>query len=381
MELRGRITILDGGLGTTLENIYGKKIAGTPVWSAQPITDDPESIISAHLLFLKAGARIIQTSTYQCSTEAFKREGYTPVEAERIMIKSVELANEARDRFLAEHGCLSRQDIGIALSLGPFGASQSPSCEFTGCYPPPYGPDGQNFSNPVDTDTAVDALTLFHLERLIVFGRSDVWDMVDFVAFETIPLLREIRAIKRAMGQFQSGISGEGRNNKPPKLWWISSTFPDGNFPELIQHGGQTTAMSNIVAEVMGENVEDGSDGTIPAGIGINCTPIEAIPRLLEDMKQAVLLTRQNPLLVVYPGGDRNERSEGVKDGGKEKCQSWSEKLWSIARSSAEDNVWGGVVVGGCCMIDPNMIQELAENLRNGSPEQHLSMITFVIRL
>jgi homocysteine S-methyltransferase len=307
---------------------------------------------------------VLLSERYQCSTETFKKAGYTRSEAEKIMIRSVELANEARDRFLTKNNRLNRLDIGIALSLGPFGASQAPSCEFTGFYPPPYGPANDSiethrrnsFQDPADTEKATDALTLFHLDRLIAFRQSEAWGMIDYVAFETIPLLREIRAIRRAMSRFQSGHTiGEG--NGISKLWWISCTFPNGEFPEVGQPGGQKVAMGDIVEALIGKNVGDGLDGSVPAGIGINCTPIDALPGLLADMKQAVLTTGRSPLLVVYPGGD--EGPERVKDGDT----SWAEKLWSIARLSAGESTWGGVVVGGCCMVGPNKIQELAGNL------------------
>lgn len=49
--------------GTTLEDVFHKDLSH-PLWSARFIDHEPETIIEAHLAFLRAGARIILTSTY-----------------------------------------------------------------------------------------------------------------------------------------------------------------------------------------------------------------------------------------------------------------------------------------------------------------------------
>lgn len=77
-----RLVILDGGLvrdrlppiyiqrshnlwqGTTLETTCKIRIADTPLWSAEALSKEPEAIVAAHLAFLRAGAQIIETSTY-----------------------------------------------------------------------------------------------------------------------------------------------------------------------------------------------------------------------------------------------------------------------------------------------------------------------------
>jgi len=49
--------------GTTLEDMFGVNTSHTPLWSANSIDTDPEVIVQAHLSFLRAGARVITTST------------------------------------------------------------------------------------------------------------------------------------------------------------------------------------------------------------------------------------------------------------------------------------------------------------------------------
>lgn len=51
--------------GSTLEDILNFKIAHTPLWSTRAAVDEEKSqlLVQAHLLFLRAGARTLLTST------------------------------------------------------------------------------------------------------------------------------------------------------------------------------------------------------------------------------------------------------------------------------------------------------------------------------
>ncbi|KAF8756958.1 Homocysteine S-methyltransferase [Rhizoctonia solani] len=79
------------------------------------------------------------SSRYQCAPETFKRAGYTHDQASAITHKAIALAVRAREIYMniTSPDTLKPQ---IALSLGPFGATLSPAAEFSGIYPPPYGP-------------------------------------------------------------------------------------------------------------------------------------------------------------------------------------------------------------------------------------------------
>src|SRR5882757_4956229 len=127
-----------------------------------------------------------------------------------MMLKSVNLADEARARFVAERTGSLRRDVKIGLSLGPFGAILSPARESDGFYPPPYGPKSYSTSHTnINTfsidelkleEDSIQALTSFHLQRLQVFSRdANTWAKLDCIAFEVVPLLREIIATKRAV--------------------------------------------------------------------------------------------------------------------------------------------------------------------------------------
>ncbi|KDN32933.1 hypothetical protein RSAG8_13980, partial [Rhizoctonia solani AG-8 WAC10335] len=166
---REEIAFLDAGLGTTLEDVLHKNISH-PLWSAHLIDTDPDAIVGAHLAFLRAGSSIILTATYQCAPETFTRAGYTRDQTVAITHKAIALAVRAREEYMntTPSGTPTPR---IALSLGPFGATLSPAAEFSGIYPPPYGPSQPvtffaGEKAPEDELKAEDTLFEFHLNRI-----------------------------------------------------------------------------------------------------------------------------------------------------------------------------------------------------------------------
>ncbi|KAF7293956.1 Hcy-binding domain-containing protein [Mycena kentingensis (nom. inval.)] len=355
------LSVLDGGLGTTLETAFGLDISNTPLWSAKAAIEHPDTIIAAHLAFLHAGAQIILTSTYQCSPETFRKAGYTDNEGRGLTLKCVELAVEARRQLPTAAG--EGAEPKIALSLGPYGAGLSPAQEFDGFYPPPYGPraynpDGLNLNAFADIDLeegAIEALAGYHLSR--VQAVSEAWDALDLVAFETIPLLREIHAIRRAMGRLAI----------PPKPWWISLVLPEGRFPQR-RHPDADDRIS--VAQIVEATFALPTASTpAPSAIGVNCTQVEALPGILAQMEGA-LPNGLRPWLVLYPNAgdvyDSATQSWVPKAGSRD---DWVAQVATIARDARGRGVWGGVVVGGCCRTGPEDIRLLAEAVRRRGGE------------
>ncbi|KAJ7162253.1 Homocysteine S-methyltransferase [Mycena filopes] len=380
--------VLDGGLGTTLETTFGLDLSHTPLWSAKAVIEHPEVIVDAHLAFLRAGARIILTSTYQCSQSTFEKAGYSFTDTRQIMSKCVQLAVEARSRFTDErkraadsvpdepdkHGLIK---LKIALSLGPFGAGLTPAQEFDGYYPPPFGPrgythggDNRNAFDPTEEreeeEDATRALARFHLERLRIFAEDQAaWAALDFLAFETVPLLREIRAVRMAIAALES----EGFEGKP---WWISFVFPDGRFPETTAKGNAHVDVRSVVAAAL-QNPTPGSAAEflpIPSALGINCTDADVISPILVDMESALeeLWDPQNsfrPWLVLYPNGgdtyDTLAQAWVVRESGG----IWAEKVADIVAGTKSRmqhrDIWAGVVAGGCCRTGPEDIRLLSQ--------------------
>ncbi|RPD78095.1 Homocysteine S-methyltransferase [Lentinus tigrinus ALCF2SS1-7] len=375
--------VLDGGLvGTTLEDVFHRDISG-PLWSAKPIEEDPEVIIEAHLAFLRAGADIILTSTYQCAHNTFERSGYSREDARHIMLKSVRLAMEAKHRFLEEQrdtktSSQQLRSVMVALSLGPYGATLYPAQEFDGFYPPPFGPDLSRTSEKTNTfedaskeQAAIEALTTFHFERLSVFAdEPEVWDAVDFVAFETVPLRREITAIRRAVAELQTTKDlvpiGVPRNdgNRMMKRWWISTVHPDGRYPEMTVEGRRATTTEVAEAALLCEN-----ELPSPWGFGINCTSIEFLPGLLQEVKNVakeVAVGWRKPWLVLYPNrGDLYEPKTQTWEKRNKEGAGWAEEMRTVVDEAGKAQVWAGVIAGGCCKTGPDEISCLAQELRN----------------
>ncbi|KAI0338964.1 Homocysteine S-methyltransferase [Trametopsis cervina] len=314
-----RVLILDGGFGTTLKDILAQDVSG-PLWSSRVIADNPQAIIDAHRAFLDAGAQVILTDTYQCAFSTYERAGYTRSDAVRLMRDAVRLAATAREEHLASHPDAPKPRI--ALSLGSFGSSIPNAQEFTGFYPPPYGPSALNPDTDSTTTTntntfssneteleelSISALKTFHLERLRVFAQdAEVWDALDAVAFETVPLTREVRAMRHAMHELWEEV-GEGRE----KAWWIGSVWPDGVYPE--RDAGVGDVMRALLEEREGE--------ARLTAVGVNCTQVRYVSGVLRQMEAWLAAHSseyggegERPALVVYPnGGD-------VYDG---KTQTW----------------------------------------------------------
>ena len=226
IPLKCPILLLDGGLGTTLEAPpYNTKFSqSTPLWSSHLLVSSPEILEDLQRDFVRNGADILLTATYQASFEGFAATprvsplassltggkgtnhelstermtliGYGKDEAKGFMRNAVLIAQSAFSLHSYER---DKKGL-IALSLGAYGATMRPSQEYTGDYPPTLMADASGLSN-------------WHAERLAVFTESQqTWDAVDFVAFETIPLLEEVYAIRRSMAKV---VSGEKR-----RKWW-----------------------------------------------------------------------------------------------------------------------------------------------------------------
>ncbi|TRM70184.1 Homocysteine S-methyltransferase [Schizophyllum amplum] len=366
--------VLDGGLGTTLEDVFHVDVSHTELWSAQPILEDPQIIVDAHLAFLRAGADLLSTATYQCSYRTFERAGYSKADACTAMTRAVRLADEARRKYCEESG-KTPSDIKIALSLGPFGASLSPAQEYDGCYPPPFGPkaysavDANNNAFPAGSagdeaeSLAVQALVDFHLERLRVFsGDHDAWRAIDVIAFETVPLLREIKALRIAMTRLRSELRAPEGNP-----WWLSVVFPQGQFPEKRRdQSNAAREVTEVVHAVFAAFSISGDEMDVPDGVGVNCTDIAHYPALVATMASEISATCSErpvrPWLVLYPnGGDVYDPVSRTWKEGTGKGDTWADKLVDAGTQAVGAGVWGGLVLGGCCRCGPDEIRQLAQ--------------------
>ncbi|MGW7413739.1 homocysteine S-methyltransferase [Streptomyces sp. NPDC054863] len=159
--------VLDGGLSNQLES-QGCDLSDA-LWSARLLADDPEQIRAAHAAYVRAGAQVLITSSYQATYEGFAARGAGRVEAAGLLARSVELARAA-----AEAG---PRPVWVAASVGPYGAMLADGSEYRGRY-----------------GLSVRELERFHRPRIETLAGAGP----DVLALETVPDADEAEALLRA---------------------------------------------------------------------------------------------------------------------------------------------------------------------------------------
>ncbi|MBX7084314.1 MAG: homocysteine S-methyltransferase, partial [Nannocystaceae bacterium] len=237
------VLVLDGGLATELA-ARGHDL-GDPLWSARLLLDAPEAIVEVHRAWLRAGADVITSASYQASLPGLRARGLDRDAAIAVLRDAVALARRAC--------ALERPDAIVAASAGSYGAMLADGSEYTGAF------------GAIDDD----ALVQFHRERLPGFADADV------IAFETIPSAREAAAIARAL----AGHRG------PPA--WLSLQLREPG------HSGAGDALEACVDAI----------AACPAivAIGVNCCDPEHVAPALTRLRSRTAL----PLLAYPNAGER----------------------------------------------------------------------------
>ncbi|WP_313565957.1 homocysteine S-methyltransferase [Mobilicoccus sp.] len=291
------VWVTDGGLATQLEAM-GHDLTDA-LWSARLLRDDPGAIVEAHLAFLRAGARVVTTASYQASYTGFAAAGIEADEATRLLLRSVELAREARDRYEAEGGGGPRRGgrAVVAASVGPYGASLADGSEYRGRY-----------------GLSVGRLRDWHARRVEVLAGSGA----DVLAVETIPDADEARAILDLV-----------RGGGVPA--WLSYTVEDGR-----TRAGQPWPEAFAVA----------ADAPEVIAVGVNCcAPGDVLPAARTAREVTGLP------VVAYPNSG---------EGWDAAARSWTGTAASLG-DLAPSWIQAGVrLVGGCCRVGPEQIAELA---------------------
>ncbi|MFZ9044576.1 MAG: homocysteine S-methyltransferase [Cyclobacteriaceae bacterium] len=290
--------VIDGGLSNVLES-EGCDL-NHPLWTAKLLDENPEVLVSAHLSYLRAGVHLITTSSYQASFPGLRRSGFNKDQAKQLMLKSVELASEAVDRFMEEMPSKSRPMI--AASAGPYGAFLADGSEYQGNY---------GVSDQVLYD--------FHTERLEVLCNTEA----DILACETIPSFQEAKVLSKLL-------------NEVRKPAWVSFSCKDA------QHISDGTAIGKVAAIFVGH----------PSvfAVGINCTHPSYISNLILEIKKIL----PDKWIVAYPN------SGEVFDADTKTWSDFSDPQLFIKKS--REWIESGVsLIGGCCRIGPEQIEQLTK--------------------
>jgi homocysteine S-methyltransferase len=301
--------VLDGGLATELE-ARGCDISGS-LWSARVLREQPNEIERLHYDYYAAGATIAITASYQASYEGFAAIGIDADETTRLLRRSVELAREARARFLRENPPDGRELL-VAASMGPYGAMSHDGAEYRGDY-----------------GLSVDALADFHARRFDVLASAGA----DLLACETIPVLDEARAYALLLA------------GRPGTQAWLSFTSPDG---ERTSHGEPLVDCARLADDV---------EGVI--AVGVNCVRPDVVGTAIRSLKAGT-----GKPIVVYPNsgerwnaGDESWHGHPGKD--------------SLAALAPGWIAAGAGLVGGCCRVGPRQIAALAQVIVHAAAPSH----------
>jgi homocysteine S-methyltransferase len=299
----GGALVLDGGLATELEK------AGFdldhPLWSARLLRDAPEAVVAVHASYLDAGADCITTASYQATLPGLMREGRTEAEARALLLRSVDLAQEARAAFWAdERRRTGRQRPLVAASLGPYGAFLANGAEYTGDY---------------GLDEA--GLVAFHRERLQLLGESSA----DLLACETIPSAAEARALATLLAA------------TPSVRAWISFACRDGqrlcDGTPFVESVRALAPLPQVVA------------------VGVNCTA----PVYVEELIRAAASVTEKPL-AAYPNSGELYDAATRTWRGASTAADWGELARTWRRAGAR-------LIGGCCRTGPRHVAAIRKEL------------------
>lgn len=349
------ILILDGGLGTSLEQNHGCTFGhDTPLWSADLLVSDPARLRRCQADFGRVPVDILLTATYQVSVAGFAAtrdpdggsHGIPRARIPHYIDAAVRIGREAL-------GDKAAQAARLALSVGPYGACMVPSQEYSGRYD--------------DAHSTQEALVEWHADRLALFAAvEDVQARVDYVALETVPRVDEIVAMRRALAATPA---------LSPLPYWISCLFP-GPGP-----GEDACLPDGRSVEAALRAMLDPAAAPPPWGVGVNCTKVHKLDGLLRRYEEAVgKLLREGvarawPALVLYPDGTNGEVyntttqtwerpvAEGAAEGEGEGRMPWAKQLAEVVRATRSRGSWRQIVVGGCCMAGPEDIAALRAEL------------------
>jgi homocysteine S-methyltransferase len=297
--------VLDGGLATELER-RGADL-GDSLWSARQLVEGPDLIRDVHEAYFAAGADVAVSASYQASIAGFAARGVSRRDAMRLMTLSVELAQEARERFWNDPGprANGRAWPLVAASIGPYGASLADGSEYRGNY----GVSRQELAD-------------FHGPRLeaVIAARPDL------LAIETIPSAEEAILVLELLAAW------------PAIQAWASFTCRDA---KRISDG---LPVADAIAAVAGHPQV--------AAVGFNCVA----PALAEDLLAAATRVTDKPL-VIYPNS--GERWEAAR-----RCWIPGDDPFDFGAGARRWLERGARLIGGCCRTNPETIHTIRTALR-----------------
>ena len=295
------VVILDGAMATELEK-RGADL-NHALWSAKLLIENPSLIKQVHIDYLKAGADIITTASYQASFTGFSKRGYSREKATELMKLATNLAIEAREESMKNNYRKGPPPL-IAASVGPYGASLADGSEYRGDY-----------------GLSVEELMTFHRERMKVLSESGA----DLLAIETIPCPEEATALINLLKEF------------PGVKAWLS--FSCKNATEVCSGSGfaDCAALANESDQVV--------------AVGVNCTPPQFVESLVTIAKKV-----SSKQVIAYP-------NKGETWDAQNKCWLPAATHTDFVKEAIRWFRAGSTLIGGCCRSSPEDIRNLKSAL------------------
>ncbi|KAI4721428.1 homocysteine methyltransferase [Aureobasidium sp. EXF-10727] len=302
--------ILDGALATELET-RGLDLS-SKLWSAKALEETPEAIYGVHLDYFRAGADIAITASYQATPLGLSQHlGMSLEQSQKLIRRSVELAQQARDTVLHEErkdSSVQPRRLLVAGSVGPYGAFLADGSEYRGDY---------HLSNNDFKD--------FHRPRIEALVAANV----DILACETIPSLPEIKALIELL-----------ESDFPNTPAWLGVTLRESD-ASLLSDGSSMSEVAQLV-----------NSCSQIVSVGVNCIPEQNVSAALDYLRPL-----SDKPLIVYPNSGETWNAEarkwnGPRVEGKEHAELVREWLGKGAR-----------LIGGCCRTGPKDIQNTRETV------------------
>ncbi|XP_031828670.1 betaine-homocysteine S-methyltransferase [Nomia melanderi] len=312
------VNILDGGFSAQLSTHVGAKIDGDPLWTSRFLATNPDAVYATHLDFLRAGADIIETNTYQASVSGLmKHLSITEEESKNLLCEAVNFAKKAVKDYTketSENDKIENKNPLIAGSCGPYGASLLDGSEYNGAY---------------GKTTHREIMKHWHKSRIDILVDAGI----DLLALETIPCYQEAETLVELLREYpnvKAWLSFSCKRN--------SLNIVDGsNFEEVATRCYRMALPGQIVA------------------IGVNCLAPTDVTPLLKNINK----DEKNEFipLIAYPNsGEIYSSTEGWI---------WNESCDSIENFVPEWLELGIRYLGGCCRVYSENIKSIRKAVNN----------------
>ncbi|KAK7576223.1 hypothetical protein V9T40_012509 [Parthenolecanium corni] len=299
MNIVDTVKVLDGGFSSQLSRHLNMEAESTshPLWCARFLFTDPGSVVDTHRDYIRAGADIVMTNTYQASVDGFQK--YFELEA----CESYRLIKDAV-HFVKRAIALENvhQPVGknvlIAGSVGSYGACLHDGSEYRGDYV---------------KKVPLEIIKTWHRPRISALVEAGV----DFLAFETIPALAEAEVLVELLKEF------------PNQKAWVSFTCKDAKH----------TAASDDIKQAAKRLWSLNPDQLI--AVGVNCLHPSLVSPLITSIREANESGPPIPTIAYPNNGEHYDTSIKcwVKQKGSPPVHSYVPEWLNNGLS----------IVGGCC--------------------------------